>query len=188
LRAKIEESSASIICLQETKRELFDLDYLKKFCHRNLDKFEFTPSVGASGGLIVIWSGRLFSGTLMHSNSYALTIHFICKLSGKIFHLTNIYGPCSSVGKVDFVNCLYNFDTSTIEDWILAGDFNLIRSPEDRNRLGADINEMLLFNDLIQHLDLAEIQIQNRQYTWSNMQDVPLLEKLDWVFTSSSWI
>lgn len=33
----------------------------------------------------------------------------------------------------------------------------------------------MAFNDLIQHLDLAE------------MQDDPLREKLDWVFTSPSW-
>jgi hypothetical protein len=46
---------------------------------------------------------------------------------------------------------------------------------------------MLLFNDLIQHLDLAEISFQGRRFSWSNMQQDPLLEKLYWVFTSSSW-
>jgi hypothetical protein len=44
---------------------------------------------------------------------------------------------------------------------------------------------MLPFNDLIQHLDLVEIQFQERAFTWSNMQNDPLLEKLDWVFTST---
>jgi hypothetical protein len=46
---------------------------------------------------------------------------------------------------------------------------------------------MLPFNDLIQHLDLVEIQFQERAFTWSNMQNDPLLEKLDWVFTSTPW-
>lgn len=46
---------------------------------------------------------------------------------------------------------------------------------------------MMLFNDLINHLDLVDIAFQGREYTWSNMQENPLLQKLDWVFTSSSW-
>jgi hypothetical protein len=46
---------------------------------------------------------------------------------------------------------------------------------------------MHLFNDLIQHLDLVEISFHGHEFTWSNMQMYPLLEKLDWVFTSTSW-
>lgn len=46
------ECSASIVYLQETKREAFDSDYLKNFYPRCLDKFEFSPSVGASRGLL----------------------------------------------------------------------------------------------------------------------------------------
>jgi hypothetical protein len=45
---------------------------------------------------------------------------------------------------------------------------------------------MLLFNDLIQHLDLVDIPFMGRHFTWSNMQEDPLIEKLDWVFTSAS--
>jgi hypothetical protein len=44
---------------------------------------------------------------------------------------------------------------------------------------------MMLFNDLIHHLDLIDIPFQGRDFTWSNMQDNTLLEKLDWVFTST---
>ena len=46
---------------------------------------------------------------------------------------------------------------------------------------------MLLFNSIIQAHDLEEIPLKGRAYTWSNMQNIPLLEKLDWVFTSNGW-
>jgi hypothetical protein len=46
---------------------------------------------------------------------------------------------------------------------------------------------MNLFNELISDLDLTEISLNGRQFTWSNMQSDPLLIKLDWVFTSASW-
>jgi endonuclease/exonuclease/phosphatase family metal-dependent hydrolase len=66
-------------------------------------------------------------------------------------------------------------------------DFNLIRSPQNRSLPRGNFNEVLLFNDLFQPLDLMEIFFQGREFTWSNMQASPLLKKLDWVFTSSSW-
>jgi hypothetical protein len=46
---------------------------------------------------------------------------------------------------------------------------------------------MLLFNDIISHRDLIEVPLKNKAYTWSNIQVNCLLEKLDWVFTSSNW-
>lgn len=74
IRNKIYEWSASIVCLQETKRESFDSGYIKKFCPRGLDKFEFSASVGASGGLVVVWNLVRYDGTLVYSNSYFITM------------------------------------------------------------------------------------------------------------------
>jgi exonuclease III len=51
LSNKIEESGCDIVCLQETKREHFDLKYIKNFCPKKFNKFVFLPSVGASGVL-----------------------------------------------------------------------------------------------------------------------------------------
>lgn len=59
------------------------------------------------------------------------------------------------------------------------GGFNLIRGLENRSRPGGNMNDMLLFNDMINHLDLVDIAFEGRSFTWSNMQDNPLLQKLD---------
>ena len=62
-----------------------------------------------------------------------------------------------------------------------------MRRQEDRNKEGGDLVEMFMFNDAISAQGLNEIVLQGRKYTWSNMQPSPLLQKLDWVFTSNSW-
>ena len=62
-------------------------------------------------------------------------------------------------------------------DWIIMGDFNFIRTPEDRNRPGGDVNEMLMFNEAISEMALIELPLKGRQFSWSNMQENPLLEK-----------
>lgn len=187
LRDKISECAAYVVCQQETKRESFDQAYISKFCSRHLNKFAYSPSLGASGGLLICWSDGLFSGELIDYNEYAITMNFISNRLEAVFHLTNIYGPSSSQDKAAFINWLYNFDLTSLDDWILVGDFNLIRSLSDRNKPGGNVGDMLLFNDLIQHLDLVDIPFSGRHFTWSNMQYDPLLKKLDWVFTSSTW-
>ena len=49
--------------------------------------------------------------------------------------------------------------------WMIVGDFNLIRSPEDRNRPGGDVNEMLLFNEAISALGLTDLILKGRRFT-----------------------
>lgn len=49
LRNKIEESNCSASFPRETKREAFHLQYLRNFCPSRFNKFDFVPSVGASG-------------------------------------------------------------------------------------------------------------------------------------------
>jgi hypothetical protein len=157
------------------------------FLSHRIKGSSFLYSSRVSGGLITIWNSNIFEGEVMFINSHSIIVKFKSLLSGRLSHVTNIYGPAASAGKVGFISWLYNFDCSSMDDWLLIGDFNLIRSPENRNRPGGNFNEMWLFNDLIQHLDLVEISFQGRYFTWSNMQYNALLEKLDWVFTSASW-
>jgi hypothetical protein len=71
--------------------------------------------------------------------------------------------------------------------WLVVGDFNLYRTPEDRNKPGGDHVEMYLFNEAINALGLVELPLNGKRFTWTNKQLSPLLERLDWFFTSTSW-
>jgi hypothetical protein len=41
------------------------------------------------------------------------------------FYLSNFYGPSQSEAKMAFITWLLNLDIDVLDDWILAGDFNL---------------------------------------------------------------
>ena len=75
IRDKIIESGCDIVCLYETKRETFDLKYIKQFCPPAFDAFEYLPSVGA-WGVITIWKSALFEGHLAFHNSFSLSVDF----------------------------------------------------------------------------------------------------------------
>jgi len=102
--------------------------------------------------------------------------------------MVSVYGPCNGIERDNFVSWLFNLHIPANANWLLLGDFNFIRSMDNRNMPGGDVNDMFLFNEIIGHLGLLELPIKGRSYTWSNMQRDPLLEQLDWFFTSPNWI
>jgi len=87
MRDKINENACHVLCLHEIKRESFNSFYIKKFRHKNLDKFAFSPSVGASGSLLAVWNSNLFDGSVVQANSYAVKLDCFAGLTTKLFWL-----------------------------------------------------------------------------------------------------
>ena len=187
IRNKITENRCDIICLQETKKMYVDLQFLKKICPASFDNFVYVPSRGASGGMLVSWKGVFFEGTLVFQKDFAMSVEFKSLHTGNYWMLTNIYAPCTPKGKREFCDWFKNIQMPDEHDWLIVGDFNLMRAPENRNRPGGDVSEMLLFNEAISYLGLIEIPLHGKHFTWSNKQQPPLLERIDWFFTSISW-
>lgn len=188
LRNKIDESGCSVVCLQETKKESFDHSFIRKCCPRRFDKYEFVLSRGASGGIIIIWCSSQFSATVIHKENFVLTLQLTPVHSTKIWYLSNIYGPCDGPKREEFVQWFQNIHIDIEQLWLLMCDFNFIRSLENRNLPGGNLEDIFTFNEIISNHALLEIPIKGRQYTWSNMQEQPLLEQLNWFFSSAEWI
>jgi hypothetical protein len=48
---------------------------------------------------------------------------------------------------------------------MVGGDFNIIRSPSEKNNSRYEDRWPFLFNDVINNLDLRELELSGRQYT-----------------------
>jgi hypothetical protein len=188
IRSKVHETGCDIICLQEIKRENFDATYLRNFAPLDFDCFDFVPSQGASSGTIVIWRSSKFMGCTIFQNNYAMSIELASTLNGMPCILTNVYATRTPDGKMEFLNWFNNIDMSINTDWLLVSDFNLIRRQSDRNKPGGNVNGMLGFNEAISNLRLEELKLYSNRFTLSNNQQSPLLKRLDWFFTSVSWV
>lgn len=164
VRSKINETWCDIVCLQETKREQIDPVFLKNFCNPCFDCFEYLPSQGASGGTVIIWKGAGFSGSLVFQNQYATTVELTSVLLGTQWFLTNIYAPCTTEGKREFLQWFSSIDMDNDADWLIVGDFNLIRNEDNRNKPGGNINEMMGFNAAISNLGLVELPLQGKRF------------------------
>ena len=111
IRSKVTEVNCDIVCFQKTKKDNFDLSFLRKVLPANFDTFVFVPSVGASGGLMVAWKSDLFDGSQKFSNGFALAVQFTSKHNCTKWNLMNIYGPCTNEGKTEFTDWLKAADT-----------------------------------------------------------------------------
>jgi hypothetical protein len=94
----------------------------------------------------------------------------------------------TSDGKLAFLNWFKNIEMPVEAKWLIVGDFNLLRAPENRNKPGGSVAEMFAFNSAISKLGLIELPLKGCKFTWTNKQEDPLLERLDWFFCSNAWM
>jgi len=143
--------------------------------------------LGSSGGLLVLWNSVVFSGHVIESKPYAITVDFTRAHDQIVWCFSTVYGPCNEPLRSEFVQWIRDLDIHATHHWLFAGDFNFYCSLEDRNWPGGNLNDTLIFNDIIGHLGLIELPLKGIAFMWSNMQQSPLLEQLDWFFTSVHW-
>jgi hypothetical protein len=152
VREKIEESACSVVCLS----------YIHKFAPRRFDQFDYVPSTGASGGILVVWNSSVFGGIVVDKQSFGITVQITSVHNGDVWFLTNVYGPCDDPARTAFINWFKAHEIHDSINWIFLGDFNFYRSLNNRNRMGGNLADTLLFNEAIGHLGLIELPLKGR--------------------------
>jgi exonuclease III len=104
------------------------------------------------------------------TTKWSITIDYRLIGSNKPGHLTNVYSPANPRDKKAFLRNLEYLSNLTRHNiWIFGGDYNLIRSLEEKKggskRLDQDSND---FNGLIDNLNLIDLEAINGNYTWTN--------------------
>jgi hypothetical protein len=59
----------------------------------------------------------------------------------------------------------------------IGGDFNIIRNSSENNNDRFEEKWSFLFNAVIDSLDLREIEMYGRKFTWANSRRVPTFER-----------
>jgi hypothetical protein len=71
--------------------------------------------------------------------------------------------------------------------WLVLGDFNVARAPEDKNTDRFYVASAALFTDTVDELLLQVLPLLDRRFTWSNKQEVPTLVCLECSFINAAW-
>ncbi|CAN6253863.1 unnamed protein product [Urochloa humidicola] len=177
----------ALVALQETKLSAISTSKSASFLHSRLKHYAHFPAIGASGGILSAWDQSTFSLVSVEHRRFSLTCVLSFLADGSSFVFTNIYAPANHADKEAFLLELSNSSPTDSTPWLLLGDFNLTRTPEDKNNSNFHATEANLFNETLHALGLIELPLLDRAYTWSNKREIPTLVRLDRAFINLSW-
>lgn len=103
------------------------------------------------------------------------------------WNLVIVYGVAHDKDKANFLVELVRMLGYNDLPIVIGGDLNIIRKMSNRNKPKKPSKRTALFNGIIEHCALQEIELSGRSFTWSNNHD-PLFEKLDRVLVSPDWL
>jgi hypothetical protein len=101
--------------------------------------------------------------------------------------LVAVYGATQPEFKESFLTELVHSCSHEKLPLCIRGDFNIIRNSNEKNNDRFQERWPFLFNAVIDSLDLREIDLSGRKFTWANSRRVPTYEKLDRVLVSTEW-
>jgi hypothetical protein len=116
---------------------------------------------------------------------YMLQMNLWDKEKRNKWNLISVYGAAQEENKKILAE-LALFCSKSKEPYLLNGDFNIIRFPSEKHKVGPMHRHYGTFNAIINAYELMEIVMNGGKYTWSNNQTPPTLEKLD-RFLSKGW-
>lgn len=144
-------------------------------------------SYGASGGIAIAWNDRDVELVSTRTDEFSLNNKFSFQAAPASSTITNIYGPCEHHAKNLFLEEQKMISDSVFVPWVILGDFNLTREPSDRSNENFDSREADMFNSFINEMQLQELHLLGRLYTWSNNLSTPTLVRLDWALVNNDW-
>jgi hypothetical protein len=101
------------------------------------------------------------------------------------FALTNVYGPADHARTDLFLADLLDVAANVAVPWMLIGDFNITRCPADKNTASINSSIASRFSQTIDTLELIELRLLDRLFTWTNKWAEPTLARLDRAFIST---
>jgi hypothetical protein len=166
-------------------------DYSQSLLNRLSGGIDFEwfsrPPRGRSGGLLVGVRSDTMDVLASSDGEYHIKLTIQNKVDDFIWSLVAVYGAAQDAFKADFLRELVNLAKDNPYPMIIGGDFNLLRFQHEKSKGHFDSHWPFLFNVVIDSLDLREVAMVGRQFTWANSLPDPTYEKLDRVLMDTDW-
>lgn len=183
----IRSSRCDVCCLQETKWGVLDREHVARTLPTFFEKdCAILDAIGSSGGCLIAWK-KCYTPLNCWSSRHTVSVILRQNNTGSTFVVTNVYGPTQDDLKQPFLEELRFISTLICHPWMLTGDFNQVRWLTNRSSDMRGISQMCSFNDLIRDLEILDIPLVNRAFTWSSKRPKPIFSRLDRTFLSTDW-
>ncbi|KAJ0788215.1 putative RNA-directed DNA polymerase [Helianthus annuus] len=176
----------NFVALQESKCSISSCSVLSRFWGGSNFKAEWVDSTGLSGGIVSMWDPSIldFEGVIKDRNF--LIVKGRLKGNGQRINIANVYGPQNYQNKRQLWEKLKLVMEGSVGLWCLLGDFNEVRTPEEKLNARFSIRCSSLFNDFIFESGLQEYGMKDRKFTWQSSNGSKL-SKIDRVLVCSDF-
>jgi exonuclease III len=165
----VRDTKTTIVALQETKLQSIDRTLVfETFGSDFVNNFIALPSAGLSGGILVAVNSAYFKIISSELGVHTITAAISSISSGATWCLTSVYGPQGDNEKLQFLGALRWVSTNVSDKWLVIGDFNMILQASDKSNTNLSRRLMGAFRDLVRDLELKELSLRGRKFTWSN--------------------
>ncbi|KAJ0441100.1 putative Endonuclease/exonuclease/phosphatase superfamily [Helianthus annuus] len=158
-------SKVSILAVQETKVESLSSFVCASYWGNKNFVSACAELVGLFGGLAWIWDPRVLKIESVVHNRFYLIIKGSVVGNGDPINLVNVYAPQSTATKLHLWNELSGIIDSSVWQWVLAGEFNAVRNPDERKHFNFKPACANNFNNFIFSNGLIEYPMQGRRFT-----------------------
>lgn len=159
---------------------------VRKLC---FDDFEFVPSVGKSGGLLLAWKTN-FNIKIVVASLYFVNYHVFDGVVPLPWQFTLVYGPPTYSMRRAFWDSLDEIGSSFNGPWMMIGDFNVVLHSADKigGQPVASSNNGGL-HIVINNNGLIDMGYEGYAFTWNNKRSglANIQERLDRGFANSDW-
>ncbi|RVW30380.1 Transposon TX1 uncharacterized 149 kDa protein [Vitis vinifera] len=142
---------------------------------------------GAAGGVVVFWDKRVLELVGLEVGIFSISCHFKNYEDGFMWFFTGVYGPTMKRFRELFWEELGAIRGLWTDPWCIGGDFNVIRFPSERSRVGRLSGPMRRFSEVLDELALRDMPLQGGPYTWSGGLNGQSWSRLDHFLISEDW-
>ncbi|XP_071740585.1 uncharacterized protein [Rutidosis leptorrhynchoides] len=145
------------------------------------------PKIGKSGGMLLIWDPTVFVLEEAVQKKYFLAIKGMWKGKSKQSVIVNVYGPHKDKDKKVFWPSLESIMTLSDVEWVIGGDFNEVRTEDERQNCEFSKRREKMFNEFIEKCHLIDIPLCGKRFTRIS-DDGRKLSKLDRFLVSEDFL
>ena len=155
----VRDHNLDFLAISETDRR----EFLQSLLNRLSGGIEFDwysrPPHGRFGCILLGIRTDIMEVLDVTDGDFYIKMHIRNKSDNFIWSLVAVYGPAQVEHKSDFLREMVNLVKDNPHPFIIGGDFNLLRFSFEKSRGRFDNRWPLLFNAVIDNLDLREISM-----------------------------
>jgi hypothetical protein len=184
----VNQQRATIVCIQESKLAVVDNDLIvEAFGPQFANNFCFLPAVGTRGGVILAASADYFDLSEPSCTLHTVSAKITMRANGKAWSVSAVYGPQTDEEKFLFIEELKSLKGTVLQEWLLLGDFNLLVKESDKSSRNVNMRLIASFRVVLNFLEMAEIRLHGRRFTWTSTCAAQTKSKIDHCFASVEW-